>query len=67
VPLFIADYVGGLLQDIAHGLPLPADFGIHWVVATAIAIATGLVQVELAHRSIEADREVRAASDSRLR
>lgn len=62
VPFFIADWVASSVQDAAHSLPLPADFGIHWVLATAIAIVTGLIQVELAHRAVEADAESRAAS-----
>ncbi|HWC37661.1 MAG TPA: hypothetical protein VG476_03980 [Acidimicrobiales bacterium] len=62
VPFFVADWVTTSVQDAAHGLPLAADFVIHAVVATAIAIVTGLVQVELAHSFIEADHERRAGS-----
>jgi uncharacterized membrane protein HdeD (DUF308 family) len=66
VPFFAADTVASSVQDAAHGLPVAADFVIHAVLATAIAIVTGLVQVELAHRFIEADRQGQAASDGRL-
>jgi uncharacterized membrane protein HdeD (DUF308 family) len=56
VPFFLADSVASSVQDTAHGLPLAAEYVVHAVLATAIAIVTGLVQVELAHRLIEADR-----------
>ncbi len=63
VPFFVADWVASTVQEAAHALPLVADFGVHAVLATSIAIVTGLVQVELAHRSIEDDIERRTAAD----
>jgi hypothetical protein len=55
IPFFIADSIATSVQDAAHSLPLAADFCVHATVATVIAIVTGLIQVELAHRLIEAD------------
>ena len=66
VPFFIAEAVAETVQDAAHGLPLAADYGVHTAVATLIAILTGLVQVELAHRFVEADTQTTAASGGRL-
>jgi hypothetical protein len=56
-PFFIADWVATSVQDAAHSLPLVADFGVHATVATGIAIVTSLMQVELAHRLVEADTQ----------
>ncbi len=67
VPYFVGETVATTVQDAAHGLPLAADYGVHTVVATVIAILTGLVQVELAHRFVDADNESRAASGVQAR
>jgi hypothetical protein len=55
VPFSIADWIGTAVQDFVHGEPLWLDLVVRLVVTTVIAIGTGLVQVELAYRLIEAD------------
>jgi hypothetical protein len=57
VPFWIADWIGTSVQDAVHGEPLWIDIGVRLLVTIVVAIGTGLVQVELAYRLIEADRE----------
>jgi hypothetical protein len=57
VPFWIADWIGTAVQDAVHGEPLAVDIGVRLVVTIVVAVATGLVQVELAYRLIEADAE----------
>ena len=57
VPFWIADWIGTSVQDAVHGEPLAVDIGVRLVVTIVVAVATGLVQVELAYRLIEADAE----------
>jgi hypothetical protein len=57
VPFWIADWIGTTVQDAVHGEPLWLDLGVRLVVTIVVAIGTGLVQVELAYRLIEADAE----------
>jgi hypothetical protein len=59
VPFWIADWIGTTVQEAVHGLPLAADIPLRLVVTIVVAIATGLVQVELAYRLIEADTEAK--------
>jgi hypothetical protein len=58
-PFFLADSIGTAVQDAVHGEPLWFDLGLRVVVTVVIAIGTGLVQVELAYRLIEADAQDR--------
>jgi len=55
VPFSIADWVVTAVQDAVHGEPLVIDIGARLVVMIVVAVATGLVQVELAYRLVEAD------------
>jgi hypothetical protein len=55
VPFWIADSIGTAVQEAVHGEPLAVDIGLRLVVTIIVAVATGLVQVELAYRLIEAD------------
>jgi hypothetical protein len=57
VPFWIADWIVTAVQDAVHGEPLAVDIGVRLVVTIIVAVATGLVQVELAYRLIEADAE----------
>ena len=57
VPFWIADSIGTAVQDAVHGEPLAVDIGVRVVVTIVVAVCTGLVQVELAYRLIEADAE----------
>jgi hypothetical protein len=57
VPFWIADSIGTAVQDAVHGEPLAVDIGVRLVVTVAVAVCTGLIQVELAYRLIEADAE----------
>jgi hypothetical protein len=57
VPFTIADWIGTAVQDAVHGEPLWIDFAVRLAVMIVVAVCTGLVQVELAYRFIEADVE----------
>jgi hypothetical protein len=57
VPFWIGDSISTLVQDAVHGESLAVDIGVRLVVTIVVAICTGLVQVELAYRLIEADAE----------
>jgi hypothetical protein len=64
VPFWLADWIGTTVEDAVHGLPLAADIGIRLAVTVVVAIGTGLVQVELAYRLVEADTEDRRPATS---
>jgi hypothetical protein len=64
VPFWIADWINTFLQDAVHGEPLAVDIGVRLVVTIVVAIATGLIQVELAYRLIEADAEDKRTATS---
>lgn len=64
VPFTIADGISTAVQDAVHGEPLWIDLGVRLVLTIVIAISTGLVQVELAYRLIEADVEDRRTATS---
>jgi hypothetical protein len=57
VPFWLADSISTFVQGAVHGEPLAVDIGVRLVVTIVVAICTGLVQVELAYRLIEADAE----------
>jgi hypothetical protein len=57
VPFSIADWTSTAVQDAVHGEPLAVDLGVRLVVTIVVAVCTGLIQVELAYRLIEADAE----------
>jgi hypothetical protein len=54
-PFFVADWVASSLEDTIHALPFVEEFALHFVITIVIAVVTGLIQVELAHRLIELD------------
>jgi hypothetical protein len=64
VPFSIADWTGTAVQDAVHGEPLWIDLGVRLLVTVVVAIGTGLVQVELAYRLIEADAEEKRPATS---
>jgi hypothetical protein len=64
VPFSIADWIGTTVQDVVHGEPLWLDLVVRLVVTIVIAIGTGLVQVELTYRLIEADAEDKRTATS---
>lgn len=57
VPFFVADWFATSIEETFHSLPFGAEFLIHLTVTVVIAVVTGLIQVELAHRLIEVDGE----------
>ncbi len=55
VPFWVADWIGTAVEEAVHGEPLVVDIGVRLVMMIVVAVCTGLVQVELAYRLIEAD------------